>query len=69
MGLEKTTESTVNFRADHPASSSKWSVRAGMTRSRWFRREAIIPARSSTINSLAHIHCGSRKDCLTSRSP
>ena len=28
-----------------PPLSSKWSVRAGMTRSRWFRREAIIPAR------------------------
>jgi hypothetical protein len=43
--FEKSRLSTEYFGADHPASSSMWSVRAGMTRSRWYRREAIIPAR------------------------
>jgi hypothetical protein len=34
--LEKTANLAVNRHADHPASSSKWSVRAGMTCSRRF---------------------------------
>jgi len=34
--LKKPNDSAPTFWADHPAFSSKWSVRAGMTRPRWF---------------------------------
>jgi len=39
-----------------PPLSSKWSVRAGMTCPRWFRREAIIPARSIAASFQLTVH-------------
>jgi hypothetical protein len=57
------------LRADHPALIFQWSVRAGMTCSRWFRREAIINNAPHVPQRLAPKWIEKRYTNLSARIP